>query len=144
MFCFYLYVKNPAILFIKNTVKSYEKISNQPMPSKNIMIYYDLLRKVYKEADKKSLVYIPYSERDYWSGTLNKFNMNFFSQAISERPSLYGGVGGTYYLLENYQEIFKKNKKDYTEKELLEEAKKLGFKFIYCIKDKKLKKIDIN
>lgn len=120
----------------------FAQISRYPIGS-SLSIYVKRLEKIRDdESTKQSLVYIPRSEINFWGTKATCVNLHHAISAISERPAIYGWPRGDkdcyWFLCSNrYRSngLCEKSQQNYSDRELLEEARKLGFDEVIIVKE---------
>ncbi len=128
----------PGLLFdgFKSFVVQIKQIP-QPNP---FSVYIDKLNIVRNDlTSKRALVYIPHSENIYWKEPVNGEKVDptcrsagYIIPAISERPAIFGWPSNECYEFLcgprfHSNGLCDKSKKNFTDSELLSEAKQLGF-----------------
>ena len=140
-----------GFLYLKNNYKTYFETNYKLKSNNELKYYFNLFEKIKQDENINSFIYIPKSENIYWN-SLRNLNISFFSQAISERPALFGMYYSpdiirsdtkdnifNYYGMRYYQDIFEKaNKAIINYQSLKKEGSNFNFEKILIIQNKEV------
>ncbi|CAM8377704.1 hypothetical protein [Candidatus Methylopumilus planktonicus] len=118
----------------------------QSKPNTNLTAYIEKMNFIRNDIKTtNSLVYIPRTEIQYWK-SMDCRSIGFVIPAISQRPALYGWPSNDCYdflcgTRFHSNGLCEKSQKNYSDSELLNEAKNLGFSAVEVITSKSIRSL---
>lgn len=138
------FVYGPRLLV--SGVKNFLGKVRQPIPATELQVYVEKLHKIRDDASSlNALVYIPRTETAYWK-SLDCRGTGYLIPAVSERPALYAWPSKDCYAFLcgprfHSDGLCEKSQESYTDSELMNEAKRLGYSKVEIVTSKGIRSL---